>query len=111
MIVKASLTLCMEIVFPGGGGSGRSPFESAAPGEGLEVGGFVENRAWIVVDGVVKDVDTGGGWGNRTVLFSTLGGLFPCIFMGPRASEAWRGATAPGSLRWMRFGTSPRPDP
>ena len=41
MILNTSLTLCMEIVFPGGGGSGRSPFESAAPGEGLEVGGFV----------------------------------------------------------------------
>ena len=38
VIVKASLTLCMEIVFPGGGGSGRSPFESAAPGEGLRIG-------------------------------------------------------------------------
>ena len=37
MILNTSLTLCMEIVFPGGGGSGRSPFESAAPGEGLEV--------------------------------------------------------------------------
>ena len=41
MLLNTSLTLCMEIVFPGGGGSGRSPFESAAPGEGLEVGGFV----------------------------------------------------------------------
>ena len=41
MILKASLTLYMEIVFPGGGGSGRSPFESAAPGEGLEACGFV----------------------------------------------------------------------
>ena len=42
MILNTSLTLCMEIVFPGGGGSGRSPFESAAPGEGRdEVGGFV----------------------------------------------------------------------
>ena len=56
----------------------------------------IEKRARIVEDGVVKDEDTGGGWGNRTVLFSTLGGLFPCIFMGPRASEAGRGATAPG---------------
>ena len=46
MILNTSLTLCMEIVFPGGGGSGRS--------------------------------------------------LFPCIFTGPRASEAGRGATAPG---------------
>ena len=35
MILNTSLTLCMEIVFPGGGGSGRSPFESAATGEGL----------------------------------------------------------------------------
>ena len=41
MILKASLTLYMETVFPGGGGSGRSPFESAAPGEGLEAGAFV----------------------------------------------------------------------
>ena len=41
VVLNTSLTLCMEIVFPGGGGSGRSPFESAAPGEGLEVGGFV----------------------------------------------------------------------
>ena len=41
MVLNISLTLGMEIVFPGGGGSGRSPFESAAPGEGLEVGGFV----------------------------------------------------------------------
>ena len=41
MVLNTSLTLYMEIVFPGGGGSGRSPFESAAPGEGLEVGGFV----------------------------------------------------------------------
>ena len=41
MILNTSLTLGMEIVFPGGGGSGRSQFESAAPGEGLEVGGFV----------------------------------------------------------------------
>ena len=31
MILNTSLTLCMEIVFPGGGGSGRSPFESADP--------------------------------------------------------------------------------
>ena len=56
----------------------------------------VKNRARIVVDGVVKDVDTGGGWGTQTVQFSTLKGLFPCIFTGPRASEAGRGATAPG---------------
>ena len=56
----------------------------------------VENKAVIVVDGVVKDVDTGGGWGTRGVLFCTLEGLFPCIFTGPRASEAGRGATAPG---------------
>ena len=41
MILNTSLTLCLEIVFPGGGGSGRSPFESAAPGEGLEACGFV----------------------------------------------------------------------
>ena len=41
MILNTSLTLCMEIMFPGGGGSGRSPFESAGPGEGLEVGGFL----------------------------------------------------------------------
>ena len=99
MILNTSLTLCMEIVFPGGGGSGRSPFESAAPGEGLR-GVWVcrdrENRARIVVDGVVKDVDTGGGWGTQGVLFLTLGGFFPCIFTGPRASEAGRGATAPG---------------
>ena len=33
MILNTSLTLCMEIVFPGGGGSGRSPFESADPVE------------------------------------------------------------------------------
>ena len=55
-----------------------------------------ENRAVIVVDGVVKDVDTGGGWGVRGVIFPTLECLFPSIFMGPRASEAGRGATAPG---------------
>ena len=99
MILNTSLTLCMEIVFPGGGGSGRSPFESAAPGEGLRgvwVRRDVENRARIVEDGVVKDVDPGGGWGVRGVLFSPLEGLFPCIFTGPRASEAGRGATAPG---------------
>ena len=48
------------------------------------------------MDGVVKDVDTGGGWGNRTVLFFILEGLFLFIFTGPRASEAGRGATAPG---------------
>ena len=114
MILNASLTLCMEIVFPGGGGSGRSPFESAAPGEGLRgvwVRRDVDNKARIVVDGVVKDVDTGGGWGARPVLFSTLKGLFPCIFTGPRASEAGRGATAPGVARWMGFGASPYPDP
>ena len=29
MVLNTSLTLCMEIVFPEGGGSGRSPFESA----------------------------------------------------------------------------------
>ena len=34
MILEASLTLYMEILLSGGGGSGRSPFESAAPGEG-----------------------------------------------------------------------------
>ena len=99
MVLNTSLTLCMEIVFPGGGGSGRSPFESAAPGEGLR-GVWVcrdrENRVRIVVDGVVKDVDTGGGWGTQPVLFSPLGGLFPCFFKRPRASEAGRGATAPG---------------
>ena len=70
-----------------------------------------ENRGRIVVDGMVKDVDTGGGWGTRGVIFSTLGGLFPCIFTGPRASEAGRGATAPGVAPWMGFGASPRPDP
>ena len=43
MILKASLTLYREIVFPGGGGSGRSPFESAAPGEGLR--GVLVRRA------------------------------------------------------------------
>ena len=48
------------------------------------------------MDGMVKDVDTGGGWGVRTLLFSHLEGLFPSIFTGPRASEAGRGATAPG---------------
>ena len=37
MILNTSLTLCMEIVFPGGGGSGRSPFESADP-QGLAGG-------------------------------------------------------------------------
>ena len=99
MSLNTSLTLCMEIVFPGGGGSGRNPFESAAPGEGLR-GVWVcrdrENRARIVMDVVVKDVDTGGGWGPRGVLFSPLEGLFPYIFTGPRASEAGRGATAPG---------------
>ena len=86
MLLNTSLTLCMEIVFPGGGGSGRSPFESAAPGEGLRgvwVCRDVEKRARIVVDGVVKDVDTGGGWGNRPVIFSSLEGLFPCIFGSP----------------------------
>ena len=31
MILNTSLTLGMEIVFPGGGGSGHSPFESADP--------------------------------------------------------------------------------
>ena len=41
MIFNTSLTLCMEIVFPGGSGSVRSPFEAAAPGEGLEACGFV----------------------------------------------------------------------
>ena len=41
VVLNTSLTLCMEIVFPGGGGSGRSPFESAAPGEGLEACGVV----------------------------------------------------------------------
>ena len=56
----------------------------------------IERRARIVEDGVVKDVDTGGGWGVRGVIFSTLEGLFPCIFTGARASEAGRGATAPG---------------
>ena len=40
MILKASLSLYMEIVFPGGGGSGRSPFESADP-EGVEACGVV----------------------------------------------------------------------
>ena len=61
MILNTSLTLCMEIVFPGGGGSGRSPFESAAPGEGLRgvwVCRDIETSARIVEDGVVKDVDT-----------------------------------------------------
>ena len=99
MILNTSLTLCMEIVFPGGGGSGHSPFESAAPGDGLRgvwVCRDIENRARIVMDGVVKDVDTGGGWGVRGVLFFTLEGLFPCIFTAFRASEAGRGATAPG---------------
>ena len=43
MSLKASLTLYMEIVFPGGGGSGRSPFESAAPGEGLR-------GVWVLKD-------------------------------------------------------------
>ena len=62
------------------------------------------------MDGVVKDVDTGGGWGTRGVLFSYLGGLFPCIFTGPRASEAGRGATAPGVALVDSFGASPRPD-
>ena len=33
MILNVSLTLYIEIVFPGGGGSGRSPFESADPVE------------------------------------------------------------------------------
>ena len=41
MILKTSFTLCMEILFPGGGGSGRSPFEFAAPGEGLEACEYV----------------------------------------------------------------------
>ena len=48
------------------------------------------------MDGMVKDVDTGGGWGTRGVQFFHLKGLFPYIFTGPRASEAGRGATAPG---------------
>ena len=39
----------------------------------------IENRARIVVDGVVKDVDTGGGWGVRGVLFFPLEGFFPEI--------------------------------
>ena len=48
MILKASLTLYMEIVFPGGGGSGRSPFESAAPGEGLRgVLVFKDRKSWF----------------------------------------------------------------
>ena len=41
MIPKPPLTLYMEIFFPRGGGSGRSPFESAAPGEGPEACGYV----------------------------------------------------------------------
>ena len=83
MTLNTSLTLCMEIVFPGGGGSGRSPFESAAPGEGLRgvwVRRDIENRARIVEDGVVKDVDTGGGWGTRPVLFVPLGRPFSVHF-------------------------------
>ena len=49
--------------------------KSAAPGEGLRgvwVCRDVENKARIVVDGMVKDVDTGGGWGTRGVLFLPL---------------------------------------
>ena len=56
----------------------------------------VEKRARIVVDGVVKDVDTGRGWGVRGVIFFPWGSLFRFISTGPRASDAGRGATAPG---------------
>ena len=85
MILNTSLMLCMEIVFPGGGGSGRSPFESAAPGEGLRgvwVCRDVEKRARIVEDGVVKDVDTGGGWGHSRGTFLPPGRPFSLHFYG-----------------------------
>ena len=88
-----------RLLFFGVGGSGRRPSRIRRPRGGARggwVGRDVEKRARIVVDGVVKDVDTGGGWGTRRVIFFPLGGIFPCIFSGPRASEAGRGATAPG---------------
>ena len=68
------------------GGSGRRPFRIRRPrgwARGVWVRRDVEKRARIVVDGVVKDVDTGGGWGVRGVLFIILKGVFPYIFMGP----------------------------
>ena len=42
----------------------------------------LEKRARIVVDGVVKDVDTGGGWGVRGVIFFPLGRPFSLHFYG-----------------------------
>ena len=42
----------------------------------------IENKARIVEDGVVKDVDTGGGWGVRPVLFPHLETPFSLHFVG-----------------------------
>ena len=51
MILNTSLTLCMEIVFPGGGGSGRSPFESADPVErvGRWKNSSIVTEAWKTI--------------------------------------------------------------
>ena len=70
----------------------------------------IDNKARIVVDGVVKDVDTGGGWGTRPVLFSPLDGLFDTFLRVPVRRRRGGARRRPGSLQWMGFGASPRPD-
>ena len=62
MILNTSLTLGMEIVFPGGGGSGRSPFESADPVRRV---GRWKNRSTVVRSLKYSTVETVMGEGGR----------------------------------------------
>ena len=63
MILNTSLTLCMEIVFPGGGGSGRSPFESADPVE--RVGSYLEALKEGKLNIILLNRQGGGGLGSK----------------------------------------------
>ena len=54
----------MEIVFPGGGGSGRSPFESADPVE--RVGSYLETLEEGTLNKVLLNSYGGGGLGPKS---------------------------------------------
>ena len=55
----------MEIVFPGGGGSGRSPFESADPVE--RVGSYIEALEEGTLNTILLNSYGGGGLGAKRV--------------------------------------------